>query len=81
MSRDIGACSETLTYSSELSSTGSCLHALRSWSCRLTPRPYERSVVLMAPGWTSASAETGIQAIKPHAPRAKVEDLTEAKSG
>jgi len=50
MSRDIGACSETLTYSSELSSTGSCLHALRSWSCRLTPRPYERSVVLMAPG-------------------------------
>jgi uncharacterized protein YegP (UPF0339 family) len=34
----------------------------------------------MAPGSTSASAETGIQAIKPHAPRAKVEDLTEAKS-
>ena len=43
------ACSETLTYSSELSSTESCLHASRSWTCRLTRRPYERSVVLMAP--------------------------------
>lgn len=38
--------------------------------------------IIAASRWyeTKASAEKGIEAIKTHAPSAKVEDLTEAKS-
>ena len=45
-SRGIDACSETLTYCGELWSTGSCLHASRTWTCPPASGLSEPSVFL-----------------------------------
>jgi len=65
MSRDIGVCSETLTYSGELSSTGSCRHASRSWTCRQTSGLYKLSVVLEGVAcWVAVSRYTAGIAVR-----------------